>query len=47
MVEADGWVTLRETYKTVDDDNVEALLKLINEENEEKEFYDGSLGRIL
>ena len=32
MVEVHGWITLRETCKVVDDDNIEALLKLINNE---------------
>ena len=38
MVEVHGWITLRETYKVVDDDNIEALLKLINNEIEKIEY---------
>ena len=38
MVEVHGWITLRETYKAVDDDNIEALLKLINNEIEKIEY---------
>ena len=32
MVEVHGWITLRQTYKVVDDDNVEILIKQINDE---------------
>lgn len=32
MVEVHGWLTLRETYRIVDDDDVETLLKQINDE---------------
>lgn len=38
MVEAHGWITLRETYKVVDDDNIEALLTMINDEIEKIEY---------
>lgn len=38
MVEVHGWITLRETYKVVDDDNVEALIKQINDEIEKIEY---------
>ncbi|MCM1231909.1 MAG: immunity 7 family protein [Ruminococcus flavefaciens] len=38
MVEAHGWITLRETYKAVEDDNVEALLKQINDEIKKIEY---------
>lgn len=32
MVEAHGWITLRETYKVVDEDNIDEILKKIHEE---------------
>ena len=38
MVEVHGWITLRETYKVVDDDNIEALLKLIHNEIKKIEY---------
>ncbi len=38
MVEVHGWITLRETYKVVDDDNIDALIKLINDEIEKIEY---------
>ena len=38
MVEVHGWITLRETYKAVDDDNIGDLLKLINDEVEKIEY---------
>lgn len=38
MVEVHGWITLRETYKVVDDDNVEPLIKQINNEIEKIEY---------
>lgn len=38
MVEVHGWITLRETYKVVDDDNVETLLEQINNEIEKIKY---------
>ena len=38
MVEVHGWITLRETYKVVDDDNVEPLIKQINNEIDKIEY---------
>ena len=38
MVEVHGWITLRETYKVVDDDHIEALLKLIHNEIKKIEY---------
>lgn len=38
MVEVHSWITLRETYKVVDDDNIEALIKQINDEIEKIEY---------
>lgn len=40
MVEVHGWITLRVTYKAVDDvdENIEDLLKLINDEVEKIEY---------
>lgn len=38
MVELHGWITLRETYKAVDEDNIEEIIKRIQEEIDKIEY---------
>lgn len=46
MVEVHGWITIRETYEATDEQNIEVILKKINDEIKKLNYSNLQIRRI-
>lgn len=46
MVEVHGWITLRETYEVTDEENLEMVLRQINDEIEKLKYSNLQIKRV-